>query len=189
MRRRTSHSWGSIAYELLFLVASIAATIFLARAGIAHRVALVADGSAPWGSFVSGIFFVSLFTAAPATLLLAEISRVHSIFLTACFGALGALVGDYLLFRFIRDKLSARLVAVAHNVRIRKMMLFTQAPVFRWIVPVVGAFIVMSPLPDEIGLMMMGLSGMRTSTFIPLSFALNFIGILAIGFGARSLLP
>jgi len=40
---------------------------------------------------------------------------------------------------------------------------------------------VISPLPDELGLAMMGLSKMKTSLFIPISFILNSLGILAIG--------
>ncbi|OGG78335.1 hypothetical protein A3A36_01445 [Candidatus Kaiserbacteria bacterium RIFCSPLOWO2_01_FULL_52_12b] len=59
---------------------------------------------------------------------------------------------------------------------------------FKWLIPFVGALIIASPLPDEAGLAMMGLSKMKTSVFIPISFALNFLGILAIGIFAKELM-
>ena len=57
---------------------------------------------------------------------------------------------------------------------------------FRWLTPLIGAIIVASPLPDEIGLALMGLSGLRTAMFLPLSFILNFFGILAVGLAVRA---
>jgi hypothetical protein len=41
--------------------------------------------------------------------------------------------------------------------------------------------IIASPFPDELGLMLMGLSKTNTKVFILLSFVLNFIGILVMG--------
>ena len=57
---------------------------------------------------------------------------------------------------------------------------------FKWLIPFMGALVVASPLPDEIGLAMMGFSKIRTSLFIPISFLLNFLGILVIGFIAKN---
>ncbi|KKR47070.1 MAG: hypothetical protein UT80_C0011G0001, partial [Parcubacteria group bacterium GW2011_GWC1_40_13] len=59
---------------------------------------------------------------------------------------------------------------------------------FKWLIPFIGALIIASPLPDEAGLAMMGLSKMKTSVFIPISFALNFLGILAIGLFAKGMM-
>jgi len=58
---------------------------------------------------------------------------------------------------------------------------------FRWSMVLFGALVIASPLPDEIGLAMMGLSKVKTLLFIPISFSLNAFGILIIGLIARTL--
>jgi len=47
--------------------------------------------------------------------------------------------------------------------------------------------VVASPIPDELGLAMMGLSKMRTSLFVPVSLVMNSAGILLVGLVARAL--
>ena len=52
--------------------------------------------------------------------------------------------------------------------------------------PFLGALLIASPLPDEFGVALMGLAKMPTSEFVPISFSLNFLGILVIGVLART---
>jgi hypothetical protein len=59
--------------------------------------------------------------------------------------------------------------------------------VFRAVMPFLGALIIASPLPDELGLVFLGISKLKTRYFLPLSFVLNFFGILIIGLIAKSL--
>lgn len=59
--------------------------------------------------------------------------------------------------------------------------------VFRWITFFLGALVISSPLPDELGLAMMGLSKAKMSTLIPVSLIFNSLGILAIALVARNL--
>src|SRR3989304_3240061 len=56
--------------------------------------------------------------------------------------------------------------------------IFFRLRFFRWLIAFLGALVIASPLPDELGLMMMGFSKMRTLFFIPISFLLNSLGIL-----------
>jgi hypothetical protein len=53
-------------------------------------------------------------------------------------------------------------------------------PYFAWILPVLGAFIIASPFPDEIGIGLMGISRMKTWQFLLLAFVLNSTGIFFI---------
>lgn len=141
-----------------------------------------------WGSFITGIFFTSIFTTAPAIVTLGEIAQEYPIFLTALAGASGAVVGDLIIFRFVKERFSEHLMAVfgtqggrrriAHLLKVRS---------FRWLTFLVGGLIIASPLPDELGVALLGFSKMKISGFIALSFIFNFIGILLIGIAARSL--
>lgn len=139
------------------------------------------------GSFLAGIFFISVFTVAPAIVALAEIAQSGSVLEMALFGGIGALIGDLLIFQFIKDSLVEDISFVVKKTNQEQFIKIIQRKLFRWLVPFVGALIVASPLPDELGLAMMGLSRMKISLFIPVSFLLNFFGILIIGVIAQGL--
>jgi hypothetical protein len=159
---------------------SIAIAVILVKTGffvnILHRFA----GIQVVASFFGGMFFVSVFTVAPATVLLIEAAREGSPWIVALLGGLGALLGDFLIFRFIRDSLSRSLLDIILN-RESAIIAFFRKKFFRIFGPLLGALIIISPFPDEIGLMLMGLSDMNTKIFLSLSFSLNFIGILILG--------
>jgi uncharacterized membrane protein YdjX (TVP38/TMEM64 family) len=46
--------------------------------------------------------------------------------------------------------------------------------------PIIGALIIISPFPDEIGIGLMGLSKIKKWQFMLISFALNSLGIFII---------
>lgn len=141
-------------------------------------------------SFMGGIFFTSAFTSVPATVALVEVSRFTHPFFVALYGTCGALLGDLLIFRFIKMHISADLDYVLRALRWEERYLtlhhhFLKLKAWRWFFPLLGALIIASPLPDELGLMILGLAKVRTRSIILLTFTLNFFGILTIAYLAR----
>ena len=51
--------------------------------------------------------------------------------------------------------------------------------------PVLGTLVIASPLPDELGVAMLGLAKTDKKSFLIISYLGNFLGILAIGGVAR----
>ena len=97
---------GRLIKDLLFVVASIVIALILVRTGIL-RVALDSTRGLEFvESFVAGMFFTSVFTTALATVVLGEIAQSGSIFWVALLGGLGALMGDLIIFLFIRNRLA-----------------------------------------------------------------------------------
>lgn len=169
----------------IIALSSIVAIIFV-KTGTLRNILDSAQEMKLLGSFISGIFFVSIFTAVPATVIIAELAETNAVFLVALFGGLGALFGDLIIFRFIRDSLSEDFFYLIKKSRSERFFSIFKLRLFRWFVPFIGALVVASPLPDELGLAMMGLSKMKMSIFIPVSFVLNSLGILAICLVAKS---
>lgn len=137
-------------------------------------------------AFVAGLFFTSSFTTAPAIVILAKLSVAFPPFHIALVGALGALVGDSILFTFIRDYIAEDLSYVIAKSRIRRITHLLHYHSVRWLLAFVGALIIASPLPDELGLTLMGVSKISKAKFFALSYSFNFIGIILIAFVARS---
>ncbi len=140
-------------------------------------------------SFIAGFFFTSAFTTAPAVVALGQIAKNGSLFYTAFFGALGSLFGDLIIFRFIRDRLTDHMHELLKKDKWWRRIhhLTFNLRYFRWLTFLMGGVIIASPLPDELGISLLGLSKMKTKHFIPISFIFNFMGILLIGILAKSI--
>ena len=173
--------------DLALVILSVFIAIILAKTGALKDLITSTQEVRFIGSFISGILFVSVFTAAPATVALGEIAQSNSVITVAIIGGLGALIGDFIIFRFVKDRVSQHFSYLIKVSKSERFFSIFKLRLFRWIIPFVGALIMASPLPDEIGVAMLGLSKMKNSYFILLSFLLNSAGILIIGLIAKAL--
>ncbi len=171
--------------EILFIILSILVSILIARSGAIEQLLTASKNIEFLGSFITGIFFTSLLTLAPATVILGEISQTYNLFYVALFGALGAVIGDLLIFYFIRDSVTDAFAQLFTKSRFKKLFHLARFKKLKWISPIVGAFIIASPLPDELGLALMGLTHVKTKKLILISFIMNFIGVILVGIAAR----
>jgi uncharacterized membrane protein YdjX (TVP38/TMEM64 family) len=130
------------------------------------------------GVFLIGLFFCYGFTSAPATALLLTVANDINIFWGGLIAGLGALVGDLLIFQFIKctfcdeiEKLSAEKIFVFLRLKTPDMLK-------KYFYPVLAGFIIASPLPDEIGVSLLAFSNtMSTPLFMVMSYLLNTTGI------------
>lgn len=173
--------------DIAVIAASAVLAVMFVTTGFVDRIFASTLGLEFIGSFVAGILFTSIFTAAPATVILGTIARETPVWLVALYGGLGALLGDFIIFHFVERRLKEDFAYLLQKTDTERFVSIFHRRLFRWLFQFVGALVVASPLPDEVGLAMMGLSKMRPSLFIPLSFFLNSVGILVIGVIARAL--
>ena len=173
--------------DALLIVLSVVLAIALAKSGLIVKLFTVTGEMRIVGTLIAGFFFTSIFTTLPAIVALGELARTNSIWETAVIGAIGAMLGDFILFRFVRDKVAQDFLYLVQITHPRRLIHILHLRLFRWIIPFVGALIIASPLPDELGLMMLGLSRIKTINFIPLTLLFNFIGIVIIGLIARAI--
>lgn len=134
-----------------------------------------------FGIFITGIFFVSTFTVAPASILLFSfLDKFDSISITV-FAGLGAVLGDYLMFRFFKDRVFEELKQVWKRFRRFHIKHLFHTPFFAWLTPVLGAIIIAVPFfPDEIGVGLIGMTKLKNWQFLALSFILNSVGIFLL---------
>lgn len=142
---------------------------------------LVVDNILPL-SFVAevmaGVFYTSFLTAPISVAMLVVIAADHNPILVALLAGVGAMLGDLVLVRFFRDKKVSDIVIVSSTIQKFEQVLKT----FRldFLIPLLGAVIIASPLPDELGLMLLGVSKLKYSELVLLTYTLNTAGILLI---------
>ena len=133
-------------------------------------------------SFTLGILYVYGFTAALSTGALLIIANQQNIFITGIIAGLGALMGDLIIFKFIRGTFSKELKLVGKTGFIKGIKKFLgNHRSLNKTIPLVAYLIIASPLPDEIGVSMATLyKDTTTKAFSVLSFLLNTFGIFII---------
>ena len=173
----------------LVLAASIIGAVALVKTEILTTVLSAMQESSLIGSFIAGLFFTSIFTTAPAIVVLGELARGHDLLVVALVGASGAVIGDLIILKFISSRFSHHIVEIVSHRRIgNRVMVLLKRKLFRWVSFFIGGMIIAFPmLPDELGLGFIGISQMKTSWVIALSYTFNVIGIVIIGLIARAI--
>jgi uncharacterized membrane protein YdjX (TVP38/TMEM64 family) len=147
-------------------------------------------------SFVLGMLFTYALTTIPATAVLYNLGENFNPFLIAFIGAFGSVLSDYLIFRFVRDRLMVEINLLSKEInnlteplsnlvstkrmRIIIWKKISSSRIWKTLVPVIAGFIIASPLPDEIGVAIFGAAKYEPRKFLVISYVLNFIGIFVI---------
>lgn len=142
------------------------------------------------GAFIAGMLFVSTFTVTTgAVILLVLAEKLNPIEIALLAGA-GGVMGDFIIFKFVKDGLVEEVrevyEKVDHNNHILKLL---HTKYFSWLFPVFGALVIMSPFPDELGVSLMGISKMKTYQFLILAFILDVTGVFLVVSASRFIKP
>lgn len=170
-----------------YIVASVLVALLLEKSGATESFLASIGELTNVGSFIAGMFFTSVFTTAPAMVVLGEIAQTHSPWIVALFGGVGAVCGDYILFLIVRNGLSRDVAYLVAHSGFRRFNNIFHTKLFHHVLPFIGALILASPLPDEIGLAMLGFSKVDKGRFLLISLAMNTLGIFVVATVARSL--
>lgn len=171
----------------LVILLSVAIAILLVKSPYLGILIRSVDGYYLLAAFVAGIFFTSAFTTAPAIAVLAKLGLAYNPFLIALVGALGSLIGDLIIFSFVKSHIREDVDFLLSLGKSKRAKHILKRRFVRWSLAFFGALVIASPLPDELGLALMGLSDIKTSRFSLISYVFNAIGILAIALIARSI--
>lgn len=175
--------------NLTFLIAGLLLAFFLYRSDSFHTFLLSFGELGYLGAFIAGLLFVSSFSAATAVVILLVLADKLLPLEVALLAGLGAVCGDVLIFRFVKDDLIEEIRPVFERFGGRHVALLLRTKYFSWSLPLIGALLIASPLPDEVGVSLLGLSKMSTVKFLALSFTLNSLGILLLITAATFIKP
>ncbi len=126
--------------------------------------------SGPIGFFLVGLLYAPSLTAPLATILIRDAGAAANPWVIGLVGGIGAGAFDLAVFPFSRRSAEQGVFQ-----KFRERLL--GRPAISWTLAFVGAVIIASPLPDELGSGLLGLSHIPAKVFLPFSILLNAIGI------------
>lgn len=172
--------------NLTLLGLSILVAFFLWRQPSFHEFLLGLGEFGYLGAFLAGILFVWIFTMPTALLILLTLSQSGNLspIEIGFIAGFGAVVGDFIIFRFVRNGLSTEIKDLYSAFGPKHLSTVFNSRYFHWTLPFIGAIVIATPFPDEIGVSLLGISRMKTYHFLLLSYFLNSLGIyVAIAIG------
>lgn len=167
--------------NLLLLFFGLFSAFILSRLPIFESFVQYISKIGYFGAFLSGVLFASTFTVATGGLLLISLANTINPFGLVFAGACGAVFADLLIFHFVKNNVSAEITPIydkflAHH-HLKKIL---HTRYFSWTLPVLGALIIASPLPDELGVSLMGISAMTIGRFALISFLSHTLGMISL---------
>jgi hypothetical protein len=169
------------------LIMSLITFLFIATTPVVQEIIGALGRTGYIGAFFVGMLFVSVFTTAPAAVVLYNLANTLHPVEIALIAGLGSMFGDYLIFRFLRDNIFQELTPLFEKVTTHKITKLYYTPYFAWMTPIIGMIFIASPGPDEIGISILGLSKIKQWQFMLVTFALNFFGILLVVLAAQAI--
>lgn len=136
--------------------------------------------------FVAGILFTSFLTTPFSVALIYLVSESVHPLQVALIGGLGACIGDMVIVSIFRNSFFDDFKTIEKTFKLKRTLRFFYHSHFNHLAPVLGILIIASPFPDELGLMILGASKLKTVQLVILTFIGNAAGIYFISIAARS---
>ena len=137
-----------------------------------------------FGTFIAGIFYTFGFSSPFSAGFFIDLNP-SSILFTGIIGGIGALVGDMLIFKFVKISFKDEFKKLGNERIIKKTGKIIEK-IFgekaqKFILYSFAAILIAAPLPDEAGITMLaGLTKIKLSTITVISIIFNTIGILIL---------
>lgn len=170
-----------LALHIPLLLLSIVVAIAIGRSNLIEQILEYGPLSYILAVLVIGVMYSSFFTVAPATVAFIELAQAGvPPWLLALFGGIGAMVGDLSIFQFIKFSMMDDLMAYLQRHSQGLFEKISHMKVMRYGMLTAGAIIMATPIPDEVGLALMGIAKEKWTHIAALGFILNGIGIYLI---------
>jgi hypothetical protein len=174
--------------NIFLFIASFIAVIAFTQSPIFSQFSQLVDNLPFVFAFIAGALFASTFTAIAGGLIIVHLATTLNPILLILIAGLGTVTCDALMFLLFKDNVSSKVSQIyqeiEHHSHLKKII---HTKYFAWTLPVLGALVLASPLPDELGISLLGLSQTTMPRFLLVSLISHLFGIGSIVVGSRIL--
>ncbi|MDP3733140.1 MAG: hypothetical protein Q8Q91_01230 [Candidatus Daviesbacteria bacterium] len=167
-------------FKTAIFIFSLSIAWYLIKSGLLHNLVITVLPLKFIAEFLAGMFYTSFLTSPISMAMIVVLAENNNPIILALLAGMGAVVGDLVIIKFFKEKLSKDVSLITRELQLKKINNFLIKWKLEFITPLVGAIIIASPLPDELGLMMLGASNLRYYQIVILTYLLNTAGILLI---------
>lgn len=135
-------------------------------------------------ALVLGYMYSFSFTGSLSSVMIYELGETNFLFVFLC--AVGSMLGDLTMYRIVQTKLASEIRMLYRNPAMRSLARALPLLRNKTLRAILGFIVIGSPLPDEIGILL--LAGAKISSnrvIIPLSILANFVGLYGLSWLGR----
>lgn len=129
---------------------------------------------------IAGSFYTSFLTSPIAVAMLLVLAKEQDPITLALLAGLGSAITDLIIVKFFRKNINSDFETIAKQFKLDLFTKVLKLLKLDFLVPLIGALIVASPLPDELGLFLLGASKLKDYQILIITYVLNTSGILLI---------
>lgn len=171
------HTTSAFIVVVLFIVAFDSAIVQTSLDEI-HKIGYA-------GLIIGGAMFTSLFTTAPGVAILLSFTDIYSPLTIALIGATGSVIGDLIILRVFEEKIGYELTPLIKKFHLRGFFRRIKRKKERERTVLLGMIAIASPLPDEIGIGLLGIARLPLISLLTITYLLNAAGILVLIYGVN----
>jgi uncharacterized membrane protein YdjX (TVP38/TMEM64 family) len=108
-----------------------------------------------WGTLLAGIFYVYGFTAAPASAVLLILGNEQSLWYSGIVGSIGSWLGDIILYLFVKEIFMGEIKQLSNLTFFTWIGKTTPRKLYNIGIYVLSGIFIASPLPTEIGIILL----------------------------------
>ncbi len=173
------HNQNWVYFKLLLFVSSIGIAIWIAQSPSAKHIVITGGILGYIEAFFAGILYTYTISAVIGAVLILLLARTLSPLRVALIASFGAVSSDYLIFNTSRFTMSALSHRFSFSIHGRAQNL-RRNPYLQWLLIIFGLIVIATPLPDELGVGIIGATNVRSWQFIALSFFLQCAGMILL---------
>ena len=169
-----------ITVKTIIFILSLSLAWYLLKSGILDTLVQKILPIMFLAPFLAGMFYTSFLTTPLAIAMFLILAPVMNPILLAVVAGLGAALTDAFLIRLLRDNVNKDIATLTKHFKFYLLKGLLKLLKLDFLIPLLGALIIASPLPDELGLFLLGESKLTNNQIIILTFIFNTAGILLI---------
>ena len=173
---------GIIKYPKLTLFIISVILVYFFFSGLAYKPlhnALIFMGY--FGTFLAGLLYPYALTSAAGTGILLILSKEQNTLMAGVIAGIGALISDIILFFFVKRGFSDEAQKLSQEPAVRTINRWIHDSVRVYLLATIASLIIASPLPTEIGIMLMvSIKKMAFKKFVIIVYILHAIAIFVI---------
>jgi hypothetical protein len=167
-------------HNILMLFLGLALAIILSRSSQFNNFI---QGLGQFGyisAIIAGAMFVCTFTVATGAYIIFTLAKTLSPVELILFGMIGAVIFDMLVYKTIKNTVDKEILEAFNTPRFSHFKKILHTKYFAWMAPLIGLLVFLSPLPDELGISLLGLSKLRTYQFFFISILNHSLGMFLV---------
>jgi uncharacterized membrane protein YwaF len=134
-----------------------------------------------FGTFLAGVLYPYSFTSVAATAILLIIAKTQNVLYAGLVASFGALLSDLAIFFFVKRSFGDEVQRLSKEPAIQRLSNWIRPSVRMPLVVALASILIASPLPTEIGIMLMAsVKKMSTKKFAVIVYVLHVSAIYVI---------